>query len=89
MIAKWMSGAYFVKVFSLIVVLSIHFGLCAEAHAQDDVWVSAYYAGWMQGGWNEGYLSADEIDFDAVTHIIHFSIMPNRDGSPVLGLSIS
>ena len=71
----------FVKVFSLILVLSMHFALSSKAYAESDVWVSAYYAGWMQGCGYEGYLSADEIDFDAVTHVIHFSLMPEPNGS--------
>jgi len=46
-----------------------------------NMWVSAYYAGWMQGCGYEGHLSAEQIDFGAVTHIIHFSLLPNPDGS--------
>ena len=78
---RWVRGIQFIKVFSLILVLSIYLGFYTKAHAESDVWVSAYYAGWMQGCWYEGYLSADEIDFDAVTHVIHFSVMPEQDGS--------
>jgi chitinase len=40
--------------------------------AQTTPWVSAYYAGWMQGD-----LPPSAIDFSAVTHIIHFSISPS------------
>jgi len=45
-----------------------------QAHA--DIWTTAYYAGWMQD-----YLPASEIDYSAVTHIIHFNLLPNSDGS--------
>ena len=39
------------------------------------LWNSAYYAGWMQG-----YLPAQEVDFTAMTHVIHFSVVPKADG---------
>lgn len=39
---------------------------------QPKVWVSGYYAGWMQG-----YLPPSAIDFGAVTHIMHFSVEPS------------
>ncbi len=42
---------------------------------QSKVWVSGYYAGWMQD-----YLLPTDIDFGAVTHIMHFSIEPNNSG---------
>ena len=45
-----------------------------EAHA--GLWTSAYYAGWMQG-----YLPAQQVDFTAMTHVIHFSVVPRIDGS--------
>lgn len=54
---------------------------CGQLHAQDSLWVSAYYAGWMQSCGSPGHLNANEIDYDAVTHIIHFSVVPNSDGS--------
>jgi chitinase len=74
-------GLRFVTFFFLLLVFSLLAGSFSEADAQSDVWVSAYYAGWMQGcGYGE-YLTADQIDFDALTHVLHFSIMPNRDGS--------
>ena len=71
----------FVTFFSLLLVFSILAGSFSEADAQSDVWVSAYYAGWMQGCGYGKHLPADQIDFDALTHVLHFSIMPNRDGS--------
>ena len=39
-------------------------------------WVSAYYAGWMQG-----YLPPSAIDFGAFTHIMFFSIEPSGAGA--------
>jgi chitinase len=43
-----------------------------------DLWVTAYYADWHQ---QSGYLPPEQIDFAAVSHIIHFSIVPKRDGT--------
>jgi chitinase len=52
-----------------------------SAIAQPDVWATAYYAGWMQGQYNNGHLPAEEIDYSAITHIVHFSLVPNSDGT--------
>src|SRR3982751_2526133 len=41
-----------------------------------DLWVTAYYA-----GWNQSYLAPSNIDFGAVSHVIHFSVVPNSNGS--------
>lgn len=49
--------------------------------AQSDIWVTAYYAGWSQGWFNNGVLPAEEIDYEAVTHIIHFALFPRADGT--------
>ncbi|HWP82733.1 MAG TPA: glycosyl hydrolase family 18 protein, partial [Bacteroidota bacterium] len=50
-------------------------------YAQSDIWVSAYYAGWMQGYANNGRLPAQKIDYSTFTHIIHFSLVPRTDGT--------
>lgn len=52
-----------------------------SSFAQSDIWVTAYYAGWSQGWFNNGVLPAEAIDYDAVTHIIHFALWPRADGS--------
>ena len=44
------------------------------AHA--DLWSTGYYPGWEQGS-----LPASNIDFTALTHVIHFSVIPNTDGT--------
>jgi chitinase len=44
------------------------------AHA--DLWCSGYFPGWEQGG-----MPASNIDFSVVTHVVHFSVVPNSDGS--------
>lgn len=51
------------------------------AFAQSNLWATSYYAGWMQGQNNDGYLPAQNIDFSAVTHIVHFALVPNADGT--------
>lgn len=50
-------------------------------YAQSNIWVTAYYAGWMQGQYNNGALPAQDIDYDAITEIIHFALVPHADGS--------
>ncbi len=52
-----------------------------SASAQSDVWATAYYAGWMQGYNNNGHLPAQDIDYSAVTHIVHFALVPNSNGT--------
>ena len=49
--------------------------------SQTKPWVSAYYAGWMQGQNNDGYLTSQNIDYSAITQVIHFALVPNSDGS--------
>lgn len=44
--------------------------------AQSGLWVTAYYAGWMQS-----YLTPQNIDYGAITHIIHFAVVPHSDGT--------
>ncbi len=57
--------------------------VCLVARAQETIWVCGYLPGWTQkssvmGG---GRLPLDEIDYDALTHIMHFSVVPKTDGS--------
>ena len=44
--------------------------------ARADLWRTAYYPGWEQSS-----MPASNIDFTALTHIIHFSVIPNTDGT--------
>jgi len=39
------------------------------------MWITAYYAGWMSS-----YLPPSAIDYNAVTHIIHFALWPQSNG---------
>jgi chitinase len=45
-------------------------------NSQGDLWRTAYYA-----GYSASRLPISEIDFSGVTHIVHFSVLPNGDGS--------
>src|SRR5437899_2930791 len=52
-------------------------GVCLlHVAARADLWCTGYYPGWEQGA-----MPASSIDFAALTHIIHFSIVPNSDGT--------
>jgi len=42
------------------------------------LWISAYYAIWVQ---QAGELTPQQIDFTAMSHIMHFHITPEADGS--------
>src|SRR6476620_10579625 len=48
----------------------------AGVQAQSNIWVTAYY-----GGWQQGYLPPQNIDYSALTHICHFAIVPNSNGT--------
>jgi chitinase len=48
--------------------------LALSGHA--DLWRTAYYPGWEQAG-----MPAAAIDFAALTHLVHFSVVPNPDGT--------
>ena len=40
------------------------------------LWSTAYYAAWMQD-----YMPASQVDFTTLTHVIHFAVVPNVDGT--------
>jgi chitinase len=56
-------------------VLAICLGLGARA-ACGALWITGYYPGYEQGT-----MEASNIDFNTVTHVIHFSLVPNADGT--------
>ncbi|MDR3707431.1 MAG: glycoside hydrolase family 18 protein [Capsulimonadaceae bacterium] len=49
-----------------------------EALGAPPLWVTAYYAVWSQ---ERHVLDPREIDFSAITHLIHFAVEPAADGS--------
>src|SRR5215510_2994711 len=59
---------------STLLALCISSLLCHSARA--DLWCTGYYPGWEQSG-----MPASAIDFTALTHIIHFSAVPNSNGT--------
>jgi GH18 family chitinase len=46
------------------------------ASARADLWITGYYP-----GYESGTMSPSNIDFTTVTHVIHFSLLPETDGS--------
>lgn len=58
---------------SIMLVLLLE-GLAAAQPS--GIWVTAYYPGWRQNR-----LAPANIDFGAITHLVHFSVVPRRDGS--------
>src|SRR5436190_533150 len=57
-------------------VLCAAFLLLTLEAAHPDLWVTGYYPGWEQGA-----LPASTVDFNAVTHLIHFAVVPNANGT--------
>ncbi len=47
-----------------------------SAAVRGAMWSTAYYPGWTQNT-----LRATNVDFTALTHVVHFSLVPRRDGS--------
>ncbi|MDE2125557.1 MAG: glycoside hydrolase family 18 protein [Armatimonadetes bacterium] len=48
------------------------------AHRPPKSWVAGYYVSWNQAN---GLFPPSEIDFSAISQVVHFSILPNADGS--------
>ncbi len=70
-----------ISIIAIAIVLGVSVMGASDAYA-NDIWVSAYYGGWAQGDVNwTGRMTADKIDYSAVTHIIHFAIQPKSDGT--------
>lgn len=70
-----------ISIIAIAIVLGVSVMGASDAYA-NDIWVTAYYGGWMQGGpgWT-GHMTADKVDYSAVTHIIHFYIQPKHDAT--------
>jgi hypothetical protein len=62
--------------FRLFLSLLIGSILCITSPGRADLWVSAYYSGYHQDD-----LPPSEIDFGAVSHVIHFALIPKADGT--------
>ena len=61
---------------SILLATMLGFSRSAAAAEAQGPWVAAYYPGWRQSR-----LSPENIDFAAVTHLVHFSVVPRSDGS--------
>lgn len=64
----------------ILITLLAALAVVTQSPAQS-IWSTGYYAGWMQGNANDGYLPAQNIDFGALTHVVHFSLVPKSDGT--------
>ncbi|HTR81122.1 MAG TPA: glycosyl hydrolase family 18 protein [Bacteroidota bacterium] len=64
-----------------VIILSAAMWAAIPLQAQSSPWATAYYAGWQQGYNNTGYLPAQNVDYTAMTHIIHFALVPKSDGT--------
>lgn len=62
-----------IKEWSLYILLMFLF---ATPKAEPKFWVSGYYPAWAQD-----ILPPVNIEFGALTHLIHFSFLPNEDGT--------
>jgi chitinase len=62
------------------VVFSIVGGGLFFSAAQAGPWVTGYLPGWEQDG-----MAASNIDFTTITHVVHFSLTPQSDGSLDIG----
>ncbi|MFI5251261.1 MAG: glycosyl hydrolase family 18 protein [Bacteroidota bacterium] len=67
--------------FLVCVLMVLVAGTGSNLSAQSSIWVTAYYAGWQQNYQNNGYMPAQNVDYTAMTHICHFALIPNSDGS--------
>jgi chitinase len=59
----------------LFLVADAFIGLTVT-QSRADMWRTGYYPGYHQGT-----MAASNIDFVAITHVIHFSVVPRRDGT--------
>ncbi len=58
------------------IILLLAFSAPGQA-TDSSVWVTGYYMASNQSG----ALTPDKIDFSAITHLVHFSVIPNADGT--------
>ena len=67
----------FLRAAAFTSILTAGLVLSPAGYAQQPKWISAYYSGWWQGT----RLNPDEIDYSAVTCIIHFALVVSPDGT--------
>lgn len=67
----------FTNLFPKLRVLFLTGAVCFSSFAvRAELWSTGYYPGWEQSS-----MPASNIDFTALTHIIHFSLVPNSNGT--------
>ncbi len=59
----------------LVLYVTVASWLCCSA-ARADLWSTGYYP-----GYNQNSMVASNIDFAGLSHVIHFALVPNADGS--------
>ena len=62
----------------LITAVACVFSTPSQAAPSDNVWVCGYY---LSGDQDSGRLPPEKIDLQAVSHVIHFGLFPNDDGT--------
>jgi chitinase len=67
----------FLSVSNLWVILLLCVIFLQQSAAEAGFWTTAYFPGYEQ----DSIMPASAIDFTAVTHIIHFAVFPNSDGT--------
>lgn len=65
-----------VKTLALALAVLMPSGSASAAAPSSGVWVTGYYPGWRQSR-----MAPADIDYGALTHVIHFSVVPREDGS--------
>ena len=77
---------YFAASIFLLAALSLHGANAAPpkqaAPTPRPLWVSAYYAIWVQ---QAGTLTPEKIDYSALSHLLHFAAVPMPDGTLAAG----
>ena len=68
----------FTRMIALCSLLAVSASVSSAApNKQQPLWVTAYYPVWNQ----EGGMGPDKIDYSAITHLVHFAIVPRPDGT--------
>ena len=60
----------------ILLIVGLAWSAAARQSHAVAIWSTGYYAGWMQS-----YMPPAAIDYSAVSHVIHFSLIPNSDGT--------
>ncbi len=64
-----------------VIVICFVAASAACASPRHNFWVTAYYGGWELGNGTNGRLPVSEVNFSELTDVIHFSLVPEANGS--------